>query len=582
MRELQPMQIRRGIFLGRETACVVSVLTVRYERRADGAKLLGRRNCNLGRRFFFARSLLRLSPAFSQAYEERLVVVASWWWISKPELVRSSLCGSLAAARAVVRTSLRCARAETENLHFTDGISAPRIAPLPVHGSLGVISSPAPIERYRARSPTMTSPPKVAQLSLDDSRTLTRDQGRLHSEGTGAGSDMATLSSVAHSQHAAISPIVLSYSSSFRAAQSAMNPANLPKAPTELPTLPVVGEADPTLHAGSPPSGVSSTAASSVVPTPDHSRPPTPPGSSFSPPPNGTAALLPTAVLSKSASPSAPLSTTSSVSGTTSTLTAKASVKSTAEKAEKKSVFGKLFERNNASSSSVVSSSGATAGSPPMDRADGSTNSNVGTAAPLTRKISKKEKDKEEKAQEKKDKDAARPRAESNGYLSAGAASDKGGMGAALNEFMRNKVARKSSATSKKSDDGKSDDGKKSNAGGEGSQYGGSTKDETKSKSGMTTTSTLKKYGVCEKVLIGKGATAVVKLAHKWDRTTERLYAVKVRFSSSFRRAIADFACAQEFRKRRKNETEKEYVKKLTSEFCISSTLHQCVRSSYI
>ena len=33
----------------------------------------------------------------------------------------------------------------------------------------------------------------------------------------------------------------------------------------------------------------------------------------------------------------------------------------------------------------------------------------------------------------------------------------------------------------------------------------------------------------------------------------------------------------QEFRKRRKNETEKEYVKKLTSEFCISSTLHQCV-----
>lgn len=30
----------------------------------------------------------------------------------------------------------------------------------------------------------------------------------------------------------------------------------------------------------------------------------------------------------------------------------------------------------------------------------------------------------------------------------------------------------------------------------------------------------------------------------------------------------------QEFRKRRKNETEREYVKKLTAEFCISSTLH--------
>lgn len=30
----------------------------------------------------------------------------------------------------------------------------------------------------------------------------------------------------------------------------------------------------------------------------------------------------------------------------------------------------------------------------------------------------------------------------------------------------------------------------------------------------------------------------------------------------------------KEFRKRRKNESEKEYVKKLTAEFCISSTLH--------
>jgi len=33
-------------------------------------------------------------------------------------------------------------------------------------------------------------------------------------------------------------------------------------------------------------------------------------------------------------------------------------------------------------------------------------------------------------------------------------------------------------------------------------------------------------------------------------------------------------ARVQEFRKRRKNESEKEYVKKLTAEFCISSTLH--------
>ncbi|KIM81745.1 hypothetical protein PILCRDRAFT_821096 [Piloderma croceum F 1598] len=78
---------------------------------------------------------------------------------------------------------------------------------------------------------------------------------------------------------------------------------------------------------------------------------------------------------------------------------------------------------------------------------------------------------------------------------------------------------------------------------------------DSKSNAGSTA-SLSKKYGVCQKLAIGKGATSVVRLAHKWDRTEEKLYAVK------------------EFRKRRKNESEKEYVKKLTAEFCISSTLH--------
>jgi protein-serine/threonine kinase len=77
-----------------------------------------------------------------------------------------------------------------------------------------------------------------------------------------------------------------------------------------------------------------------------------------------------------------------------------------------------------------------------------------------------------------------------------------------------------------------------------------------KSTAGDSAVSLTKKYGVCQKVAIGKGATSVVRLAHKWDRSEEKLYAVK------------------EFRKRRKNESEKEYVKKLTAEFCISSTLH--------
>jgi protein-serine/threonine kinase len=46
---------------------------------------------------------------------------------------------------------------------------------------------------------------------------------------------------------------------------------------------------------------------------------------------------------------------------------------------------------------------------------------------------------------------------------------------------------------------------------------------------GETTASLSKKYGVCERIAIGKGATSVVRLVHKWDRTEEKLYAVKVR-----------------------------------------------------
>lgn len=101
----------------------------------------------------------------------------------------------------------------------------------------------------------------------------------------------------------------------------------------------------------------------------------------------------------------------------------------------------------------------------------------------------------------------------------------------------RPKLNRRASGSAKGSDRGST----------KGSDYGGDN---------ASTASLLKKYGICDKAAIGKGATAVVRLAHKWDRREEKLYAVK------------------EFRKRRKNETEKDYVKKLTSEFCISSTLH--------
>lgn len=102
---------------------------------------------------------------------------------------------------------------------------------------------------------------------------------------------------------------------------------------------------------------------------------------------------------------------------------------------------------------------------------------------------------------------------------------------------------------------------------------------DRKSVAGESTTSLTQKYGVCQKVAIGKGATAVVRLAHKWDRSEEKLYAVKVSRPASASGSSpiywrSPLLLYQEFRKRRKNESEKEYVKKLTAEFCISSTLH--------
>ena len=76
---------------------------------------------------------------------------------------------------------------------------------------------------------------------------------------------------------------------------------------------------------------------------------------------------------------------------------------------------------------------------------------------------------------------------------------------------------------------------------------------------GVVVVSLKKKYGVvCQfGECIGRGATATVMLAHKLTEDADRdhLYAIK------------------EFRKRRKDESEKEYIKKLTSEFCISSAL---------
>ena len=66
-------------------------------------------------------------------------------------------------------------------------------------------------------------------------------------------------------------------------------------------------------------------------------------------------------------------------------------------------------------------------------------------------------------------------------------------------------------------------------------------------------TTLVEKYGKCHEV-VGRGAFGIVRISHKRIGNSEKLFAVK------------------EFR-RRPEETERKYGKRLTSEFCISSSL---------
>jgi protein-serine/threonine kinase len=77
------------------------------------------------------------------------------------------------------------------------------------------------------------------------------------------------------------------------------------------------------------------------------------------------------------------------------------------------------------------------------------------------------------------------------------------------------RLSRRNSASSKKS----ISSGKGGSVKG-GSQKGGSTAGESAALES--------KYGVYGKIAVGKGATSIVRLAHKWDRTEDKLYAVKV------------------------------------------------------
>ncbi|KAF2490520.1 Pkinase-domain-containing protein [Lophium mytilinum] len=79
---------------------------------------------------------------------------------------------------------------------------------------------------------------------------------------------------------------------------------------------------------------------------------------------------------------------------------------------------------------------------------------------------------------------------------------------------------------------------------------------ESKASSGNTSQTLVQKYGKCQEV-VGRGAFGIVRVAHKPDARDpkrEQLYAVK------------------EF-KQRPGESTKKYQKRLTSEFCISSSM---------
>ncbi|GAA5807456.1 hypothetical protein MFLAVUS_000817 [Mucor flavus] len=75
-------------------------------------------------------------------------------------------------------------------------------------------------------------------------------------------------------------------------------------------------------------------------------------------------------------------------------------------------------------------------------------------------------------------------------------------------------------------------------------------------------TTNLREYGECYKRL-GKGSTAIISICR-----SKKINAVNSQDKTSKLYAI------KQFRKRNKTESEKEYMKKLTSEFCISSTFH--------
>ncbi|KAI9480761.1 MAG: kinase-like domain-containing protein [Benjaminiella poitrasii] len=80
-------------------------------------------------------------------------------------------------------------------------------------------------------------------------------------------------------------------------------------------------------------------------------------------------------------------------------------------------------------------------------------------------------------------------------------------------------------------------------------------------------TANLREYGECYKRL-GEGSTAIISICRSTKKTTTTKTPANQESNQSKLYAI------KQFRKRKRSESEKEYMKKLTSEFCISSTFH--------
>lgn len=76
----------------------------------------------------------------------------------------------------------------------------------------------------------------------------------------------------------------------------------------------------------------------------------------------------------------------------------------------------------------------------------------------------------------------------------------------------------------------------------------------------------LAKYGDMDGKVIGRGATSVVRLAQKKDLPAGSLPTEKSEDNKTY--------AIKEFRKRRRDETERDYVRKLSTEFCIGHSLH--------